>query len=192
MTICLSIKNILFATFLMIGVHQSVQAQATNSRGEYIVDFEPFSPPEQDLINSFIGKNPTNFMSPDLSGKTHVLSKYIGQDIVLCFWSVEDPNSPKLFEYLNRLVKETDVTILTYAYENKETTASFLQNHKVDFPVMTNGKFIGEIGYANYLGTPRMFFISNGNNIKEVIPSSGFLNNENLYPLIMEIVDKAF
>ena len=46
--------------------------------------------------------------------------------------------------------------------------------------------------YGHDLGTPRMFFIDRKGEVKDVLLASAFNTNPNLFPVIRDIVSKAF
>lgn len=175
-----------------MAINTGLIAQATNDKGDYIVDFAPFSPPEQDLMRELINKPAMNFLSTDLEGKTHMIKDYQGDNILIVFWSVDHPNTDRLFEYLDLVSASKSVKILSYCYEDKASAVSFLDGRSYDYPIMTQGKFIGEMSYGHGLGVPRIFFVDRYGIIKDALPESAFNNNPNLYPILGDIIDKAF
>ncbi len=184
--------KIFLLLFSFVITNHCLIAQATNENGDYIVDFAPFSPPEQDLMREMLNKPALNFMSTDLEGDTHTISNYEGSNILIVFWSVDNPNSKKLFEYLDLISKNKQINILSYCYEDKAAALTYLDAKQYSYPIMTQGKFIGEMGYGHGLGLPRMLFIDKNGTTKDILPASAFNNNPNLYPVISDIISKAY
>lgn len=185
-------KKIISMMALGMLVIASVFGQVKNERGEFIVEFDAFTPPEQDLLREMIGKKAMNFLANDLNGVSHSLTKYEGSNVLLAFWSADHPHSTTLFQYLEMLSKNQSLQILTYCYEPREMAEDFMVRNPSDVVVMPQGKFISEVGFGHDLGVPRIFFIDQNGVILDILPSSAFEKNQNLYPVISDIVDKAF
>ena len=183
--------NIVCLLLIMVSITNAV-SQQTNAKGEYIVDFAPFSPPEQDIMREMINKPAMNFMASDQNGHEIILSKLKGKGVILAFWSVNQEANSRLFGYLNSLVNEPQLEVISYGYEPRQELETYMLPKVVNFPVLAQGKFMGEVGYGHDLGVPRLFFIDHNGIIKDIIPSSAFIENQDLYPSILNIIEKAF
>ena len=175
----------------MIGSIQS-SGQAKNAKGDFIVDYAPFTPPEQDMMTAYIGKKATNFMASDLDGKSWTLSALLGKNVVLGFWSVDDVRVDDFHKYMDIIQEDKSLMVLSYCYEDRAMLQEYVRQRPIKYAAMPLGKFISEMGYAHDLGSPRIFFIDHKGIIKDIIPASFFENNQEGLPYILNSIEKSF
>jgi len=163
---------------------------AQNDQGFFEVEFEKFSPPTQDLIRNFVGKNATPFLAPDTEGNELYLGNYKGKKVIIWFWSIRDQLSLDILGLLNLLQQEYkhELQIVSFAAEDKQEIIDFKKSTQIDFPVIYKGDLFGEAAYAKDLGYGRLFFVNKKGVIKQVLPREALLNAQDRLYLTLENV----
>jgi len=77
-----TISGILFVAILGVNSY----AQIDSTKGHYLYQPKPFSPPVQAMIKQFEGFPCTPLEAPDLEGKKHMIGGYKGKVTLLFFW----------------------------------------------------------------------------------------------------------
>lgn len=169
-------------------------AQAQEEGQQYFqVTFDEFSPPTQDLIMSFEGKEPMAFMANDIKGVQYFLKDFKGKVVFVYFWNGNCPSCLLHVNSLNLLQKEesTKLQIISFVDEAKEEATLLAQQNGVEFPVLTNGKLLGEAAYGIELGYPRLFAIDAEGKVVTVIPQAALEGKSDIYLLLKDLLDKV-
>jgi len=153
-----------------------VTAQENNY---YLVEFEKFALPVQDLIRSFENKPVTPFMAPDIYGTQHQFGDYKGKKILIWFWSANDLLCESMITSLNDMQASyrDELQIISFGMEEKEELISYRKKNPTDFPIMPKGKIFGDFAYAGDLGLGRLFLVDDKGIIQKVFPRVAFENN---------------
>ena len=169
-----SIKMLLLCSIFFFG--QATYAQENNY---YLVEFEKFALPVQDLIRSFEYKSATPFMAPDIYGNDQHFGNYTGKKILIWFWSSKDGLCESMITTLNDIqaTYRDDLQIISFALEEKEELIPYRKLNPTDFPIMPKGKIFGDFAYAGDLGLGRLFLIDNKGIIQKVFPRVAFESN---------------
>lgn len=183
-------KNIVIAFILCVLSINFGMAQ-DNAQGHFLVEFEKFSPPTQDLVRSFEGRPAEQFLAKDVNGKEHFLGDYKGKKVVLWFWSV---NNDKALEQVSAMTllqeqKKADVKIIAFAEETKREVLEYLRQYPMDIDVIPNGHIFGQMAYGADMGNPRMFIIDEFGIIKVALPEQAFADNSNLFVSLESILN---
>ena len=166
-----TLKKIFLILFVAIlGVNSYAQIDST--KGHYLYQPKPFSPPVQAMIKQFEGFPCTPLEAPDLEGKKHMIGGYKGKVTLLFFWRAIPGEGDYLFDQLNAIAVKypKKVKVLSFADETKTAVSNFLKTHPVQFPVIANAKMLSEAVYGSELGYPRIFIIDEFGIIKQVLP----------------------
>ena len=173
-------KNRILVLILVLFGALNVMAQE-KANGHFLVEFEKFSPPTQDLIRSFEGHVAEQFLAKDVSGTEHYLPDYRGKKVILWFWSTE---SSKALEQVSAMTllqqRSKDLKIISFAKEPKAKVQEYLRSYPMDIDVIPNGEIFGQMAYGAELGNPRMFLIDKTGIIKVALPEEAFADNSNL------------
>ncbi len=171
----------------------SFWAQAQNDQGFFEVTFDEFSPPEKDLIMSFEGKEPMPFLATDIKGVEHYLKNYQGKVVFVYFWNGECATCLSQVSSLNLLNSEEKdrLQIISFADEAKADATLLAEQNGVEFPVLTNGKLLGEAAYGIELGYPRLFAIDVDGKVTTVIPQRALEGKSDIYLQLKELLDKV-
>lgn len=172
---------------------QMAWTQERNEKGYFEVKFDDFELPQQDLIRSFEDATAMPFMANDVDGKEHFLGNYKGKVVFVYFWNDNCALCKDHIASLN-LLQDTyakELQIISFLDEKKAEATAIAKENGVTFPVLYNGKLLGEAAYGIELGYPRIFAIDKKGKIKQVIPSKSlegqtdiYLQLENLFSLI--------
>lgn len=166
---------------LIVCLFTILQGVAQGEPGHFLVTFEKFSPPVQDLVKSFEGFPAEQFMANDMDGTQHFLGHYRGQKVLLWFWSIE---STKAIEQVSAMTllqeRNTDLKIISFAKEPKASVAEYLRTYPMDIDVIPNGEVFGQMAYGSEMGNPRMFLIDDTGVIKVALPEEAFADNTDL------------
>jgi thiol-disulfide isomerase/thioredoxin len=169
-------------------------AKAQEEGQQYFqVTFDEFSPPTQDLIMSFEGKEPMAFMANDINGTEYFLKNFKGKVVFVYFWNGECSSCLQHVNSLNLLQKEESekLQIISFVDEAKEEATLLAQQNGVEFPVLTNGKLLGEAAYGIELGYPRLFAIDTEGKVVTVIPQAALEDKADIYLLLKDLLDKV-
>lgn len=173
-------KNIIIAAILSTLVFTSTFSQGGET-GHFLVEFEKFSPPVQDLVKSFEGMPAEQFLANDVNGKEHFLGDYKGKSVILWFWSIESNKAKEQVSAMTLLQERNkDLKIIAFATEPKSSVQDYLRNFPMDLDVIPNGEIFGQMAYGADMGNPRMFLIDEFGVIKAAIPEEAFQDNTNL------------
>jgi len=144
------------------------------------VEFEAFSPSDQEVIQTLKGYPAEQFLANDIAGEE--VSLYTSPDKVklLWFWNSTDDASMALLPYLNILqLDELDhAWIYGFADGDKETAKKVSQDQGLIFSIIPNAGPLGEFAYGGDLGANRLFFLDKDLIIREVLPRSFFLSKQ--------------
>jgi thiol-disulfide isomerase/thioredoxin len=135
---------------------------------------------QQKTVSIFEGFPPIPFEAPDINGQRHFLPDYKDKVLILFFWNLTCEDCKAYLGMMNELATEfkgSDFQIISLADEEKQVLSEFTANSLVNFPIIPNGKGLGEMGYAIELGYPRAFLIDKFGIIQKVVTGS----NENFY-----------
>ena len=171
-----SITIVLFSFIALLSFGQNTQ------NGHFLVEFEKFSPPIQDVIRSFEGHIAEPFMANDVSGVEHFLGNYKGKKVILWFWSIHNELAKSQIGPMT-LLQQThdDLKVIAFAKEPKAEVLDYLRQFPIDgLDVIPNGEIFGQMAYGADLGSPRMFLIDDFGIIKAVIPEIAFVDSSKL------------
>ena len=157
------------------------------------VEFEAFSPPTQDLIMSFEGKEPMPFLANDIYGTEHYLKNYTGKVVFVYFWNGDCTTCLSQISSLNLLNTEEKarLQIISFADEAKAEATVLSETNGVEFPVLTNGRLLGEAAYGIELGYPRLFAIDAAGKVVHVIPQESLEGKSDIYLELKNLLDKV-
>lgn len=165
-------------TLLLLSFSGMAQDKAN---GHFLVEFEAFSPPTQDMVRNFEGQPAEQFMANDVKGNEHYLGNYKGKKVILWFWSTSSTKAVKQFSAMSLLQqRNTDLKVIGFAKEPKAQVLEYLRQYPTDLSIIPNGEIFGQMAYGAELGNPRMFLIDEDGIIKAVLPEEAFEDNSRL------------
>ncbi len=169
--------KVITTAILILLLHFNLSAQ--NENGHFLVEMEEFTPPVKDLIASFENSKAAPFLAPDVLGKEQYLGDYADKKVILWFWSTADDLSNNQINNLNVLQSRyrNELQIISFADEAKQEMLDFRKSIPVDFPIIANGKILGEAAFGGDLGQGRLFLIDQSGIIQKVIPRQAFEDN---------------
>ncbi len=181
---------LLVLAFMLCGFWAEAQEE---DQPYFLVTFDEFSPPTQDLILSFEGKEPMAFLANDINGVEHYLKNYKGKVVFVYFWKGDCTTCLSQIASLNLLHKEESdrLQIISFVDESKEEATLLAQQNGVEFPVLTNGKLLGEAAYGIELGYPRLFAIDVDGKVTTVIPQATLEGQSDIYLQLKDLLDKV-
>jgi len=146
------------------------------SQEHFKVEFESFSPSDQQVIESLKGRSAEQFLAKDVSGEEVTLYTSPNKIKLLWFWSSEDPSSMTLLPYLNLLQLDEldDIWIYGFTQDTKDSASKTYQEQALIFSVIPNAGPIGELAYGGDLGSNRIFIVDENRIIREILPRSFF------------------
>ncbi len=148
-------------------------SQLTTVKEGYKVEKPKFSPPVEDMANSFMEKPAPGFQANDLNQISRTISNYYGKSLVIFFWGSESEICKEYIPYINELNRECDglkSELLSFGDESRSQIQAFSKDQNIEFTVVPNGAFLGEAIYGEELGTPRFFIADRKGIIRAVIP----------------------
>jgi succinylglutamate desuccinylase len=81
--------------------------------------------------------------------------------------------------------------IISFADEAKAEAALLAEQNGIEFPVLTNGKLLGEAAYGIELGYPRLFAIDAEGKVTTVIPQAALDGKSDIYLQLKDLLDKV-
>lgn len=179
----------LFCALFLFGF---AHAQEQSEESFFEVTFDAFSPPTQDLIRSFEGKEPMPFMANDTKGTEHFLKNYKGKVVFIYFWNGKCADCLSQIGSLNLLHKEekSRLQIISFVDEAKEEATVLAESNGVEFPVLTNGALLGEVAYGIELGYPRLFALDTDGKVIEVLPEEVLSGKGDIYLELKTLLNK--
>ena len=185
-----SIKSAILVFVIFVTFSMSLKSQESTF---FQVEFETFSPPVKDVILSFQGKEPMPFMANDINGTEHYLKNYKGQVVFLYFWNGECKSCLEHMTSLNLLHKEASdrLQIISFADESKAEATFLAETHGIEFPVLTNGRMLGEAAYGIELGYPRLFAINQDGVVVHVLPQELLEGKSDIYLELKDLLNKV-
>ena len=150
--------------------------------------FGQYSDAHKKVMSTYQGFPPIPFEAPDVDGKKHFLPDYKDKVLVLFFWNLNCDGCKDhlgLMNEINNEFKGDDFQVISLADETKGEITEFTKNSMVGFPVIANGKGLGEMGYAIELGYPRAFVIDKYGVIQKVVSNE----SENFYGELKESIE---
>jgi len=168
-----TISTCLFVLFAFISLI------AQNENGHFLVEFDAFSPPTKELIASLENTKAAPFLAPDIRETEQFLGDYTGKNVILWFWSTADGMSTSQISNLNLLQSRyrNNLQIISFAEEGKQELLKFSQSNPIDFPIIANGKVLGEAAFGGDLGQGRLIIIDSNGVIQKVLPRQAFEDN---------------
>lgn len=157
----------------------SMNLWSQNDKGYFLVEFDAFTPPTKDVIASLENTEATPFLASDILGAEHFLGDYKGKKVIIWFWSTVDEISTSQIDRLNLIQNKynNDLQIISLAEENKTELLDFKRSFPMDFPIIPNGKVLGEAAFGGDLGLGRLFLVDSDGVIQKVIPREAFESN---------------
>jgi peroxiredoxin len=178
--------KLLFLPFVfMLGIGY-IHAQSHNGK-HYLIESAKFSPPIKDMVASFEGKKAPAFLADDIHKVAQSLSQYQGHQIVLLFWSTKNPDP--IVSYLpdfSKQLLQKGGKLITFAEEDRATVERYASTHALDFTIIPNGSFLGEMIYGKELGLPRFFLVDRTGIVRKVIPAEGIQDVPSVIAHILE------
>jgi len=150
--------------------------QSQNENGHFLVEFDAFSPPVKDVIASLENTKAAPFMANDIMDKEQFLGDYAGKNVLLWFWSTNDGLSISQVSEMNTIASRHrgNLQILSFANESRQELIDYRKLNPIDFPVIPNGKVLGEAAFGEDLGNGRIFLLDKQGTIQKVIPREAF------------------
>lgn len=144
-------------------------------KGFFLVEFDAFSPPVQDMVRHFEGRQAESFMVNDIAGNSHLLSAYQGKKMILWYWSMESPLCQSQIGQLELLQERNpDLKLITFASEQKKDLLDYKEKTDLKLTVIPNADVFGEMAYGADLGKPRIFVVDSKGIIRKVLPEQSF------------------
>lgn len=187
----MKLHTLLTSIFILFSISLTTVMMAQNESGHFLVEFDKFTPPVQDMVRNFESSKASPFLAPDIYGKEHFLGDYSGKIVVLWFWSSNDGLNISQISGMNTLQSRfrDQVQVVSFADESSQIMKDFRANNPLDFVVIGNGKVFGEMAYGADLGSGRVFLIDGNGYIQKVIPRSAFEeNNDGAFQYIEDMI----
>lgn len=160
-------------------------------QGHFLVEFDKFSLPVQDMIKGFEGHIAEPFFANDINGKEQSLSEYQGKKVLIWFWSIEDMTAQNQIGPLELLdQKHDDIKVIGFASESKSDVLKYVSKTDTKLTIIPNGDFFGEMAYGSEMGSPRMFLIDSQGIIRKVLPQESFGDNSQLMINLEKLFEK--
>lgn len=168
-----------FCLCLFVFAAQQINAQAQSENGYYLVEFDKFTPPVQDMIKSYEGFPAAPFMANDMDGEERFLGDFKGKPLVLYFWNRSNSDAVSLLYDLNLLKKKfgKKVNVIAMGDDTRADIEEFIGEDKMDIIIIPNSKMLSEAVYGIEMGYPRIFLIDESGIIRSVIPEEFFSTN---------------
>lgn len=186
-------KNIFLLAFLAFTqVTLTAQIEESGS-ANFMVEFEKFEPPTQELIKSFEGKAPMQFLAPDVNGEEQFLGSFKGKTVFVYFFNRACDMCTSQVSSLNLLQQELGdkLKIIAIGDGSKDEMKLFSEQQGIEYSVLYNGRLLGEAAYGIELGYPRLFIVDESGITRHVLPEEAFtdasqtyLQLKNLYNLV--------
>ena len=169
-----------------------LNAQEQSEESFFEISFDDFSPPTKELIMSFEGKEPMAFMANDIKGDEYYLKNYKGKVVFIYFWNGDCADCLRQVASLNLLQKEENdrLQIISFADENRVDATALALANGIEFPVLTNGKLIGEAAYGIELGYPRLFALDEKGRVIQVLPQEQMQGHNEVYLQLKDLLNK--
>ena len=176
--------------FALLCLFSSTAYSQVGESGHFLVTFEKFSPPIQDMVKSFEGYPAEAFMANDIKGQEHYLPNYKGKNVVLWFWSVNEAVALEQVGAMTLLQQRNkDLKVVSFAKEPKAKVEEYLRNNPMDIDVIPNGEVFGQMAYGAEMGNPRMFIIDEFGVIRVALPKEAFADNSRLLVSLESILN---
>lgn len=186
------IHIVLSLFFLLCGGFSFGQIGSGTS-SHFEVEKETFDITDREMINALIGSKPMPLMAKDMEEKERYLGPPFGRGQIFWFFEATDPNSILFVEKLNNIAVafQNELQVLGIGNEDKEIIQGKMADLNPLFPIIPNGKFVGEAAYNSSLGTPRIFMLDKQGKIVEIIPASYLRNTSvDLTPFVLEFLNQ--
>ncbi|NRF89663.1 redoxin domain-containing protein [Paenibacillus frigoriresistens] len=138
------------------------------------------------------GDKSPNFSLVGLDGKTHELSDYKGKPVLINFWGTFCPpckeEMPALQKQYDKWSKEGVVFLEVNVDKNKVTVQSFMDQYKLNMPVLLDAKEVVRKQYG-VMDYPTTFFI--GTDGKVSIKKIGQMTETFIDESIAKLVNKS-
>ncbi len=142
-----ALKSLYQSAFFILFLFYSINAQAEFSKDLTFIDHKPSAP---------------TFNLPDMNGKMHQLSDYLGKPVIVSFWATWCPPCLKEIPQLNRawdaLKDEGVEMLLVNINEGKETIEAYQKKVPIH-PKILRDETAGQLYNWNMIGLPAAFVI---------------------------------
>lgn len=175
---------------MMVLAFQLAPAQERDTTtGYFLVQEETFTPPEEALLEHYVGRPAMAFMANDMNQKEQYLGDYIGRPVLLWFWNTREVACLNLIEPLNDLATSTRaISIISLADESRAELETFLDGLEINFPIIPNAEILSGSAYAADLGYPRLFLIDEQGIVKRILPASAFRDQSDYGQLLSDFI----
>lgn len=185
--------NLIWSLFFLSCASYGFGQIGSGSTSHFEVEKESFDITDREMINALIGTKPMPLMAKDMDEKERYLGPPFGRGQVFWFFEANDPNSILFVEKLNNIAVsfQNELQVLGIGNEDKTVIQSKMSDLNPMFPIIPNGKFVGEAAYNSTLGTPRIFMLDKQGKIVEIIPASYLRNTSvDLTPFVLEFLNQ--
>ncbi len=179
-------------TYLFCLLSISLFGQIADSENAvFEVEFEKFSPSNQDQIREFEGKAPMQFLAPDINGEEQYLGTFKGQTVFVYFFNTACELCVQQASALNLIQEEKmgKLKIIAIGDETKAELQTYTKEQGINYTVLYNGKMLGEAAYGIEMGYPRLFAIDKDGITRQVIPEEAFPDAEKTYLMLNKVYD---
>jgi len=81
--------------------------------------------------------------------------------------------------------------IVSFVDEVKAEATVLAQQNGVEFPVLSNGKMLGEAAYGIELGYPRLFAVDAEGKVADVLPQEVLQGQSDIYLPLKDLLNKV-
>ncbi len=169
----------------------STLTQAQNEQGHFLIEFDSFSPPVKDIVMSLENSEAAPFLAPDIQGNEIFLGDYKGKMVMLWFWSKNDGMSVSQVDQLNLMQSQyrDQLQVIGFGDESKQELIDFRSGSPLDFPIIANGKVLGEAAFGGDLGLGRVILVGKDGIIQKVVPRETFeLNQAGSFQFLEDLI----
>jgi peroxiredoxin len=177
---------------LFICFSNALYAQILETDKEHFtIEFDSWKPATKDMIRSFEGTKAMPFLAPDTDGQEQFLGNYVGKNVFIYFFNTACKTCQLQINALNLMQNENGnhLQIIGIGDETKEKLQDYKKENDIQFPILYNGKLLGEAAYGIELGYPRLFALDENGIIREVVPEEGFPETERTYLLLKNLLE---
>lgn len=127
---------------------------------------------EKKIEDVKIGEQAPDFSLPDQTGKTHTLSGYKGNVILVRFWTDWCPSCkeemPKIDELYKELKGRGFMVLGINVKQGEEAVASFVKDNRISFPTPMDKDAVVAKRYGT-IGLPTTFIVDKKGNVREKV-----------------------
>lgn len=150
------------------------------------VEFEKFSPSNQDQIREFVGKAPMPFHAPDIEGNEQDIRQLMGKTVFIYFFNTTCNVCEDQISALNLINEEygEDLHIIAIGDESKNELLLYKEQQGINYPILYQGKLLGEAAFGIEMGYPRLFVVDKKGITQQVLPEEALLDTEKTYLML--------